>query len=130
MHTFILVLRGEYIFDENGIGLGFGDCDGDISYSPIACRLVLCFLLTLLGVAPFVLLFARLPLPPVLLADDVLTLLPLRLCGRGRPAALSLIKSYLFLQFSRFVSMYNALIFFSFAARRRLFSSRIFNAFL
>ena len=100
MHTFILVLRGEYIFDENGIGLGFGDCDGDISYSPIACRLVLCFLLTLLGVAPFVLLFAEATTPTSTARRRCINIATTASLWCGRSAALSLIKSYLFLQFS------------------------------
>ena len=47
--AFIREVRGEYAFVKNGIGLGFGDWDGEISSSPDMERFN-CFLLLLPGV--------------------------------------------------------------------------------
>ena len=98
MHTFILVLRGEYIFDENGIGLGFGDCDGDISYSPIACRLV-CFPAHTAWCCTIRIAICKATTPTSTARRRCVNIATTASLWCGRSAALSLIKSYLFLQF-------------------------------
>ena len=82
VQAFIRELRGEYSFEENGIGLGFGDCDGDTSSSPDIERFKNCFRLTLPGVETVmvVLLTPWLLLPLLLLL--VALLLVLLACRR------------------------------------------------